>query len=91
MSKSAFSAGEYTQCLKDYVEDKTFIRDRKELWNHVQRVFAPDNLGSSRRMRNSFVLLPRDLKDIYVLKVVIKLLLFCLGSRTANDGELYII
>lgn len=80
VTRSGFVAGEFTPCIKAYVEKENFTRDRLELLDKVQRAFACHKFGPSRRMRKSFVLIAGDGRDGSVLWVAKLLLLPCPNS-----------
>lgn len=50
LSRSAFVVGAYTPYLKDYLEEGSYIRERSELQNQLERVLACNKFGPSRRM-----------------------------------------
>lgn len=62
VSRSVFLKSGFTPCVKDHVESGNFIRDRMELRNQFQRLFASDKFGQHKKMRNIFVLIAGGVK-----------------------------
>lgn len=76
--------------MKDYVGEGNFLLNRPELWNQVQCVLACDQLGPSRRMQVSFVLVAVNGEDTSVLWLATALRLFCLNFQMDCNGTEYV-
>lgn len=60
MPRKGFDNGESTSCRKEYVDDKSFLRNRAKLWYQVRRIFIDHKLGPSKKNRSSFMLISGD-------------------------------
>lgn len=73
------------------MEQTNFIRDRSELRSQVQRVFAYDEFGLRRTIRNSFVLIPGDVENESVRREARVVLLFSLSCQINSGGAEYVL
>lgn len=68
------------------MEERNFTRDRPDLGNQLQRVTAREKFGSSKRIQNSFLLIPSVDENGSVFSVTSVLLPFRLNRQTNSGG-----